>query len=76
MHDSGIPERRGRRVVYGADGTSVLKEISEAASHSCGENLHALIPEYKGAHRSAMENHAGKEITNAVRTSHGTERRG
>ena len=46
MHDSGIPEKRGRTVVYGADVTAALKEVSEAASNPCGENLHPLIPEY------------------------------
>lgn len=46
MHDSAQPEKRGRHVVYGADVTSALKDVSEAASHPCGENLHALIPEY------------------------------
>ncbi len=46
LHDPGTPEKRGRRVIYGADVTYALKEISEAASHPCGENLHALIPEY------------------------------
>jgi hypothetical protein len=46
MHDSGQPERRGRNVVYGPDVTAALKEIVEAASWSCGENLHAVIPEY------------------------------
>ena len=46
MHDSGQPEKRGRKTTYGADVTAALREISDAASHSCGENLHALIPEY------------------------------
>lgn len=46
MHDSGTPEKRGRSVMYGADVTAALKEISEAANYPCGENLHALIPEY------------------------------
>lgn len=46
MRDFGQPERRGRKVVYGSDVNAALKEISEAASHPCGENLHALIPEY------------------------------
>lgn len=44
--DASQPERRGRRTVYGADVNAALKEIAEAASWSCGENLHALIPEY------------------------------
>jgi hypothetical protein len=46
MRDHGIPERRGRHVVYGAPVNAALKEISDAASHPCGENLQALIPEY------------------------------
>lgn len=46
MHDPGQPEKRGRDVVYGSDVGAALKEISEAASHPCGENLHPLIPEY------------------------------
>jgi hypothetical protein len=46
MHDSGQPEKRGRDVVYGPDVVAALKDVSEAASHPCGENLHAVIPEY------------------------------
>jgi len=46
MYDPGTPERRGRQVIYGADVIVALKEISEAASYPCGENLHSLVPEY------------------------------
>ncbi len=46
MHDAGRPEKRGRDIVYGPDVVAALKDVSEAASHPCGENLHALIPEY------------------------------
>ena len=46
MCDASQPEKRGRHVVYGAGVVAALKEVSEAASHPCGENLHALIPEY------------------------------
>ena len=46
LHDSGQPEKRGRNIVYGPDVIAALKEVSEAASHPCGENLHAVIPEY------------------------------
>lgn len=46
MRDPSGEEKRGRKIVYGADVTAALQEISEAASHPCGENLHALIPEY------------------------------
>lgn len=46
LHDSGQPEKRGRDVVYGPDVIAALKDVSVAASHPCGENLHAVIPEY------------------------------
>ena len=46
MHDSGEPEKRGRKIRYGADVTAALRAISDAASNPCGENLHTQIPEY------------------------------
>lgn len=46
MHNAGTPEKRGREIVYGPDVIAALKDVSVAASHPCGENLHALIPEY------------------------------
>jgi len=46
MRTSGGIEKRGRRKEYGPDVDAALKTVSEAASHPCGENLHALIPEY------------------------------
>jgi hypothetical protein len=46
MHDAGTPEKRGRNVAYGPDVVAALKDVSEAASHPCGENLHAVISEY------------------------------
>lgn len=46
MRDPGQSEKRGRKIIYGANVNAALREISEAASHPCGENLHALIPEY------------------------------
>ncbi|OYV62863.1 MAG: hypothetical protein B7X03_03945 [Parcubacteria group bacterium 21-58-10] len=46
MRDPGIPEQRGRKTIYGAEVTAALHEVSEAAHHPCGENLHALIHEY------------------------------
>ena len=46
LRDSGQPEKRGRDIVYGPDVVAALQDVSVAASHPCGENLHALIPEY------------------------------
>src|ERR1700691_3743127 len=46
MKDSSQPERRGRKLRYGPDVTAALKEIWEAASRPCGENLHGQIEGY------------------------------
>lgn len=46
MRDPGIPERRGRKTIYTSDVIAALKDVWEAASAPCGENLHPLIPEY------------------------------
>ena len=63
MHDAGQPEKRGRNIVYGPDVTAALKEISVAASHPCGENLHALIPEYVRIFQRDGMWHYGEETT-------------
>lgn len=68
MHDSGIPERRGRHITYGTDVNAALKEISEAASHPCGENLHALIPEYVRIFKRDKTWTYGKEMTEKLLT--------
>lgn len=46
MQDPVREERRGRKTVYGPDATAALRDVSDAAGNPCGENLHALIPEY------------------------------
>lgn len=46
MRDSGHQEKRGRKRTYTPDVTAALKDVWEAASESCGENLHPLITEY------------------------------
>lgn len=59
-------ERRGRPRVYGNGVTVALKEVSEAASHPCGENLHAVIAEYVAIfQRDGMWTH-GKEATEGL----------
>lgn len=44
--DSRLPEMRGRPVYYTPDVTAVLKELWDIAGEPCGENFHAVIPEY------------------------------
>lgn len=46
MRDPAAEERRGRKTFYTSDVIAALKEIWEIASEPCGENLHAVIPEY------------------------------
>lgn len=46
MHDSGQPERRGRSVVFGAEVTAALKDVWEAASEPCAENLYGQTEEF------------------------------
>lgn len=46
LRDSSQPEKRGRKIKYGPDVTAALKEIWEAASRPCAENLHGQIADY------------------------------
>ncbi|MEK6834410.1 MAG: hypothetical protein AABY31_02875, partial [Thermoproteota archaeon] len=46
MRDPCAGERRGRNRIYTPDVVAALKDVWEAASESCAENLHAIIPEY------------------------------
>lgn len=46
MADPDREENRGRKRTYGNEVMAALKEISEAASHPCGENLHGVIADY------------------------------
>jgi hypothetical protein len=63
MADLSKPERRGRNIVYGPDVDAALKYISGAASHPCGEILHALIPEYVRIFQRDGSWHYGEEAT-------------
>ena len=56
-------EHRGRNIVYGPDVMAALKEIWEAASMPCGENLHSQIPEYVNILRRDGMWHHGEEAT-------------
>ena len=46
LRDPAAGERRGRRAKYLPDTTAALKDVWDAASEPCGENLHPVIPEY------------------------------
>jgi hypothetical protein len=63
MADASQPERRGRSILYGADVDAALKYVSVAASHPCGEILHALIPEYVRIFKRDGSWHHGDEAT-------------
>lgn len=63
MKDSGIPERRGRSLIYTPDTTAALKTIWEAGNEVCGELLCPMISEYvKIFQRDRMWRHS-KETT-------------
>jgi hypothetical protein len=46
LRDSAQRERRGRKRYYTPDVILALSDVLLAANHPCGENLHAVIPEY------------------------------
>jgi len=76
MHDSCQPERRGRRTIYGADVTAALREVSDAASNSCGENLHSLIADYvKILERDCMWGHSEETTAKLLAMSVATVKR-
>lgn len=46
MRDSSRTEKRGRKRYYTSDSIAALKEVWVVGSEPCGDNLHAVIPEY------------------------------
>ncbi len=63
MRDPARKERRGRKVSYGPEVTSALKEVWEVAARPCGENLHGQIVEYVAIlRRDGMGRH-GRDAT-------------
>lgn len=76
LRDLSQPERRGRHIVYGADVDAALKEISEAASHPCGEILHSLISEYvRIFKRDSIWRHSDEETKKLLTMSMATVKR-
>ena len=73
LRDPGTPERRGRRTIYTPDVTAALKDVWEAASEACGENLHPLIPEYvRILRRDRLWRHGTRATEKLLRMSVGT----
>lgn len=76
MKDPGIPERRGRSVVYTADVTAALKDIWNAGNEVCGELLHPVIAEYVTIlQRDRMWKHSEEATTKLLRMSNATVKR-
>ena len=76
IKDSSQPEKRGRNTIYDAAVTVALREISDAAGNPCGENLHALIPEYvRILKRDGMWNHDKKATAKLLAMSVATVKR-
>lgn len=76
MQDPGVPERRGRKTVYLPDTTAALKDVWEAASRPCGENLHSVIPEYvRILRRDRLWTHGAEATERLLRMSMATVKR-
>ena len=73
MKDRRIPEQRGRNAYYTPDVTAALKELWDAAGEPCGENLHALVPEYvRILERDGMWRHGDETTGKLLAMSEGT----
>jgi hypothetical protein len=46
MRSRDQAEERGRRTYYTPDATAALRQVWDAASEPCAENLHSVVPEY------------------------------
>lgn len=73
MKDKGIPDRRGRPVVYTKAVCAALKEIWECAHRICAERLHPLMGEYVAVlKRDGMWKHSDRTTHLLLRMSMGT----
>lgn len=73
MKDRGLPDRRGRRVVYGKASVAALREVWECANQICAERLHPNMGEYVGVlRRDGMWKHNGAATQLLLRMSLGT----
>lgn len=76
MRDPACEERRGRITEYTPDVTAALKDVSEAASEPCGENLHSQIAEYiRILTRDRMWRHGKEATAKLLRMSRATMKR-
>lgn len=73
MQDGGIPDRRGRPVLYTKAVQAALKEIWECANEICAERLHPNMGEYiMVLRRDGMWKHDEQTTTLLSRMSLGT----
>jgi len=66
MKDAGIPERRGRSLVYTPDVTVALKSVWEAGNEVCGELLYPSISEYVAIPQREGQWRYSEETTNKL----------
>lgn len=73
MKDRGIPDKRGRPVIYTKAVCAALKDIWECAHRICAERLHPLIGEYVAIlKRDSMWKHSDSATQLLLQMSVGT----
>lgn len=73
MKRSGDAERRGRKPVFTPDVTAALKEVWDAASEPCAENLHGVLADYVQTFaRDKVWKHGTEATTKLLAMSLGT----
>ena len=73
LRSAGMSEQRGRKTIYTNDVIFALKEVWNTASEPCGENLHAIVPEYvRVLQRDNVWNHSKEATEKLLAMSLGT----
>lgn len=73
MRDSSSTEKRGRKKYYTSDSIAALKEVWVVGSEPCGDNLHAIIPEYVAIlQRDTVWKHTEEATNKLLKMSLGT----
>jgi len=73
LRDPSRGEGRGRRRYYTHEVIAALKQVWEVASEPCGDNLHAMIPEYvRTLERDGVWKHSEEATQKLLQMSLGT----